>query len=41
LKLLVDMHQGTATQPAGFSVDTGVVVVTPGDLPGFLAAAPH
>jgi len=41
LKLLVDMHQGTGTQPAGFSVDTGVVVVTPGDLPGFLAAAPH
>jgi ABC-type sugar transport system substrate-binding protein len=41
LKLLVDMHKGTSTQPNGFSIDTGVVVVKPADLNGFLGQAPH
>ena len=41
LKLLVDMRKGTSTQPTGFFIDTGVVVVKPADLNGFLAQAPH
>lgn len=41
LKLLVDMRNGASTQPDGFVVDTGVVVVKPADLDTFLADAPH
>lgn len=41
LKLLVDMHKGVSTQPDGFTVDTGVVVVKPAELNAYLAAAPH
>jgi hypothetical protein len=35
------MRKGTSTQPNGFFIDTGVVVVKPADLSGFLAQAPH
>jgi len=33
--------RGAADAPDGFSIDTGVVVVKPGDLEDFLAHAPH
>jgi ribose transport system substrate-binding protein len=41
VQLLVDMHGGAPKHPDGFSIDTGVVVVKPGDLDAFLAHAPH